>query len=295
MAPCTRVLSFCSGVGQLDVGVRSVLPSARTILYVEREAYAAAVLVARMESGELDAAPVWSDARHLPTPALRGRVDLVVGGIPCQPFSRAGERRGIEDERWLWPIFWSAVRCMGARYIFLENVADFAVHGLGAAASDLAEAGWSAEWGVYGANEIGASQLRPRFFLLGHAGGTRLPDAKPGDIAGAAQGQPDARPAALESGRPSVPAVFPPGRDDHRAWRPILAERPWLSPAVESTVRGVGARVATGLDVCGCPRADRIYAIGNSACPQQVAYAFADLWQQLAGGAASLDTVRRVS
>lgn len=94
MATRPRILSLCSGVGQLDAGVRRALPSARTVLYVEREAYAAAVLVARMESGDLDEAPVWSDAEHVPTGTLHGRVDMVLGGIPCQPFSRAGERRG---------------------------------------------------------------------------------------------------------------------------------------------------------------------------------------------------------
>lgn len=294
MVAFPRVLSLCSGVGQLDAGVRVAFPSARTVLYVEREAFTAAVLVARMESGELDEAPIWSDAGHLPVNALRGRVDMAVGGIPCQPFSRAGERRGTDDERWLWPIFWRAVRDVGARYIFLENVADFTVRGLAAVAADLAAAGWSAEWGVYRASEVGASELRPRFFLLGHAGSARLPDPQSGGIPGAPQGEPDPRPATLESGRPSVPAVFPPGRDNHRAWRSLLPERPWLSPAVESTVRGVATGVATGLDVCGCPRADRIHAIGNSACPQQVAYALADLGAAL-WGRSSLDTLRGVS
>ena len=54
-------LSLCAGAGGLDLGVRITEPRARTVCYVEREAYAAACLVARMEDAALDRAPVWDD------------------------------------------------------------------------------------------------------------------------------------------------------------------------------------------------------------------------------------------
>jgi DNA (cytosine-5)-methyltransferase 1 len=285
VALCTdlRILSICSGTGQLDAGVGRVFPARRTVLYVEREAYAAAILVARMEAGDLDKAPIWSEARHLPTAALRGRVDLVVGGVPCQPFSRAGRRRGTDDERWLWPDLWRSLRALGATSLFLENVPGFAGHGLAQVAADLADAGWDAEWDVLPASEAGAQQIRPRFFLLGRAHGTRLPDPQPEREPGAAEGEREPGAAAGESGRPPVSDVRPPGRDAHRAWRALLAVRPWLSPAVECAVRGGVDGVAPGLDVCGCPRAARLRAVGNGAVPGHVELGLRTLLGRLQG------------
>ena len=59
-----NVLSLCSGYGGLDLGLDIATGEAtRTVCYVEREAFAAAILAARMEEKALDAAPVWSDLR----------------------------------------------------------------------------------------------------------------------------------------------------------------------------------------------------------------------------------------
>jgi DNA (cytosine-5)-methyltransferase 1 len=60
-----HTIELFAGVGQLGEGLRAGLGhlgiETRTVCYVEREAYAAAVLAARMQEGSLDAAPVWSD------------------------------------------------------------------------------------------------------------------------------------------------------------------------------------------------------------------------------------------
>jgi hypothetical protein len=88
------VLSLCSGIGGLDAGVRLVLRGARTVGYVEREAYCQAVLLERMGTEELDAAPIFSTLEGFGGGAWRGVVDLVIAGYPCQPFSHAGRRGG---------------------------------------------------------------------------------------------------------------------------------------------------------------------------------------------------------
>ena len=59
---CLFGLSLCSGAGGLDLGITIAIPGYRAVGYVERETYAAATLVARMEDAALDPAPVW-DAR----------------------------------------------------------------------------------------------------------------------------------------------------------------------------------------------------------------------------------------
>lgn len=52
----------------------------------------------------------------------RGRIDILTGGFPCQPYSVAGKRKGKEDERHLWPEMLRAIREIQPRYIVGENV-----------------------------------------------------------------------------------------------------------------------------------------------------------------------------
>ena len=168
MATRPRVLSLCAGIGGLDLGLRLAC-GARTVGYVERDAFAAAVLVARMAEAALDPAPVWDDLSTFDGRAWRGRVDLVAAGIPCQPFSVAGKRRGLADERWLWSDVLRILDETAARALFLENVGGFTRHGLGRVLADLAARGFAAEWDHFRASDVGAPHRRERFFLLAHA------------------------------------------------------------------------------------------------------------------------------
>ena len=52
----------------------------------------------------------------------RGRIDVLTGGFPCQPYSTAGKRKGTEDERHLWPEMLRAIREIQPRWIVGENV-----------------------------------------------------------------------------------------------------------------------------------------------------------------------------
>ena len=116
------ILSLCAGVGGLDLGLRVAQPNARTVCFVEIEAYAAAILATRMEQDALDQAPVWTDLRTFDGTPWRGLVDCITAGYPCQPFSVAGKQLGDKDPRHLWPDVFRVVREIDPPLCFFENV-----------------------------------------------------------------------------------------------------------------------------------------------------------------------------
>lgn len=160
-----RSLSLCAGIGGIDLGLER-LGAARTVCYVERDPFAVQCLVGNMRRGMLDDAPVWDDLCAFEGREWCGRVDLVVSGLPCQPYSLAGKRRGNDDERALWPEFVRVVRESEPAVVFLENVPAFLNH-----AEPLFDAlrALGFEWApplFVTASHVGAIHRRKRIFLL---------------------------------------------------------------------------------------------------------------------------------
>lgn len=171
----------------LDEGVRVALAhlgvELRTVAYGEWEAPAASQLVALMEAGCLDEAPVWcGDLRHIDAAAFRGTVDAVVAGFPCQDLSVAGRRAGLNGKR--SGLFFSVVDfadACGAWLLVLENVGGIASatasvvdeeegeleeRAAARVLGELADRGWNAEWITLSASDVGASHGRERWFCL---------------------------------------------------------------------------------------------------------------------------------
>lgn len=170
-------LELCAGIGGLAAGLSRWC---RTVGYVERDAYAQAVLLARMEDAALDRAPVWPDLERCPARAFRGAVDILVAGFPCPPFSAAGKRLGAEDERHLWPLVRALAVRSGSPLLFLENVWGAVRHpdGLGSWLADLARLGFDAEWAVVRASDVGAPHERARVFVLAYQHGRGLEELR---------------------------------------------------------------------------------------------------------------------
>ena len=173
-----NILSICSGIGGLDISAHMASEDARTICYVEREAFAVASLVEAMEAGRLDQAPVWTDLRTFDGKAWRGVVDTLIGGIPCQPHSIAGLQRGEDDERDLWPDTARIIADVQPSRVFLENVPGIAPYYFERIGPDLRAMGYSTETGLFSASEVGASHQRQRFFILAHRDGGQHEFAK---------------------------------------------------------------------------------------------------------------------
>lgn len=64
----------------------------------------------------------YGDIRELDATDYYGRIDVLTGGFPCQPYSLAGKRKGREDERHLWPEMCRVIRECAPRYVVGENV-----------------------------------------------------------------------------------------------------------------------------------------------------------------------------
>lgn len=188
MAPRPQLtgLSLFAGVAMLDEGVRAGFDllgvDYRCVGYVERDAYAASALVARMASAALDQAPIWDDITTFDGGRWRGVVDCVVAGFPCQDISVAGSRAGLDGKRsgLFYEVLRVAADC-GARFIFLENVAgivsadatvvdqtegELSERAAARVVGELADRGWVAEWLHLRASDVGAAHKRERWFCL---------------------------------------------------------------------------------------------------------------------------------
>ena len=166
-----NIASLCAGVGGLDLGIRIAEPAAHGVVFVEREAAAAAVLVARMEAGDMAPAPVWSDLATFDARPWRGVVDCVTSGDPCQPNSVAGKRGGADDDRFLIDQVLRVVDECRPHRLFRENVTGNADGQLAALVPALEEMGYRVAIGIFSAAEVGASHRRERLFVMADRAG----------------------------------------------------------------------------------------------------------------------------
>lgn len=270
-------LSLCAGVGGLELGLRIGF-GARVVGFAEREAFAQALLLERMEDETLERAPLWGDLADLPAGAFHGLVDFVSSGIPCQPWSSAGKRRGLEDDRWLWPEVWRVARESGARLLFLENSPRLRAGGLQEILRDLAAGGWDAEWSTLPSRAVGAPHRRDRLWVVAYAGDDgrailrrAMQDSREGE-SHSPRPESHGRDPGLVRG--ATVGFRPPPPGNAEGWtRWIEAGGP--EPGV---LRG-SSRLASGLDQ------DRLRAIGNGVDPLAAAYAFRALATRILGGA----------
>jgi len=169
-----QIISLCTGYGGIELGLERAGVNVKPIAYVEIEAWSIANLVDKIESGKMAPAPIHSDLKTFPYGRFRGKVDGIIGGYPCQPFSAAGKRLGKDDPRHLWPWIADGIRACQPRWCFFENVEGHITSGLYDVLSDLAGMGYRTTWGLFSASEVGAPHQRKRVFILAHRIGTGL-------------------------------------------------------------------------------------------------------------------------
>jgi DNA (cytosine-5)-methyltransferase 1 len=162
----SAVLSFCPGILGLERGIEQAIGKLRVAAYSEVEGFLIANLLAGMESGLLDPAPVWTDVKTFPAQLFRGKIHGILAGYSCQPFSLAGKREGEDDPRHLWPAIRNVIETVGPVWCYFENVDDHLSMGFDTVYKDLHALGYAVEAGVYTAEEVGAPHERKRLFIL---------------------------------------------------------------------------------------------------------------------------------
>lgn len=246
-----RAISLFAGAAGLDLGIELACPGARTVCYVEREAYACAVLVARMEDSSLAPAPIWSDVATFDGAAWRGKVDLVHGGFPCQDISVVGKRAGLEGRQSsLWEEFSRIVHEAAPAFVFVENSGHTWRRWVPAVRRALYCLGYASMSARVRAVDVGADHIRSRAFVLAYSDRTILRDKH-----------------RRRSGEDGESPVF---TLESRAER--QPPRPPRRPAPPAVGRA-------GDDVAD--RLDRLRLTGNGVVPLQAAAAFTVLARRL--------------
>lgn len=150
--------SLFSGIGGLDLGLKRA--GMKVIWNCEIDPYACRVLKKHWPDvpniGNIKEVN-WNDIT---------RPDVLCGGYPCQPFSQAGQRKGEEDPRHLFPWVAEAIRQLRPRYAIMENVSGHLSMGFGTVQGLLAEIGYDSRWDCVPAAAVRAPHLRDRVFII---------------------------------------------------------------------------------------------------------------------------------
>ena len=160
-----KVLDLFSGIGGFSIGLEKA--GFETVAFCEIEEYPRAVLKRHWPD-----IPIYGDVRELTGKQLRADgiiPDVIVGGYPCQPFSLAGDRRGEEDDRHLWPEVRRLVKEIRPAWCIFENVAGHITMGIDEVLSDLEAENYSARPFVIPACGVDAPHRRDRVWIVAYS------------------------------------------------------------------------------------------------------------------------------
>ena len=154
-----KIGSLCTGYGGLDLAVEAHF-NAETIWCAEFDKYASQVIEKRFNI------PNYGDIKSINWHELEP-IDILTAGYPCQPFSHAGERKGTDDPRHIFPYIAQAIYALRPKYFVFENVRGHLSLGFKEVLEILAPMGYVVRWGLVRASDAGAPHRRERLFIVG--------------------------------------------------------------------------------------------------------------------------------
>ena len=155
-----KVLDLFSGIGGFSLGLERTC-GFETVAFCEIEPFPRAVLKKHWPD-----VPCFEDVRKLGRKDIDGSIDVICGGYPCQPFSHAGQRKGSEDDRHLWPEVNRLLAEFRPTWFIGENVAGHICMGLDDVLSDLEGKGYTARTFVIPACALNAKHRRDRTWIV---------------------------------------------------------------------------------------------------------------------------------
>lgn len=155
-----RHLDLFSGIGGFALAAQWA--GFETVAFCEKDPFCQKVLKKHWPQ-----VPIYDDIKNLNGLIHRGRIDILTGGFPCQPFSVAGNKKGINDDRYLWPDTMRIIRNCQPTWCVLENVPGI-IPFLDAIFEDLEKEAYT--WWAYliPASGIGAPHKRERLWVIAH-------------------------------------------------------------------------------------------------------------------------------
>lgn len=134
-----------------------------TVAFCEIDPYCRAVLRKHWPD-----VPCFEDIRGLDADRLAGlgRIDLICGGFPCQPWSVAGQRKGKDDDRDLWHEMFRVIEQVRPAWVIGENVTGLVGLALDDVLADLESVGYTARPFVIPAAAVGAPHRRDRLWII---------------------------------------------------------------------------------------------------------------------------------
>jgi DNA (cytosine-5)-methyltransferase 1 len=156
-------VDLCSGIGGFALGFEWAKLS-KPVLFCDIEPWSRQILAKHWPD-----VPIATDVKELANDpdGLVPDCDILTAGYPCQPFSQAGQRRGSEDDRHIWPYIFSIIQGKRPTWCVFENVYGHVSLGLDEVLSDLESEAYAARPFIVPACATDAPHRRDRLWIIG--------------------------------------------------------------------------------------------------------------------------------
>ena len=274
--------SLFSGIGGFELAARWC--GFTNVFSCELEPFNRRVLHHYFPESELH-----DDIKEMDATQYHGRVDIISGGFPCQPYSVAGKRLGKEDERHLWPEMLRIIREVAPTYVVGENVRGLVNWSEGMVfeevCADLEAEGYDVQPFILPAAGVGAPHRRDRVWFVAYSNNRRagheVPAGRGEFTGGAERNATNPQRDGLEHSTERRGVSQSEGEARERVAGHPTAEG-WSRFPTQPPVCGGDDGLPTELDGITFPkwRANSIKAYGNAIVPQ-VAYQIFDTIKQM--------------